>query len=53
VVFSDGTAFTANDVVASFSAGYDYKSPYRKGDAGNYQYFKDMLGPKVLNQPAQ
>ena len=53
VTFSDGTPFTANDVVASFSAGYDYKSPLRKGNSGAYQYFKDLLGGKVLNQPAQ
>lgn len=53
VVFSDGTPLTANDVVASFSVGYDYNNPYRKGDAGNFQYFKDLFGPKVLNQPAE
>jgi ABC-type transport system substrate-binding protein len=53
VTFSDGTALSANDVVASFSAGYDYKSPMRKGNSGAYQYFKDLLGGKVINQPAQ
>ena len=53
VTFSDGTAFSANDVVASFSAGLDYKSPLRKGSTGDYQYFKDLFGPKILNQPAQ
>jgi peptide/nickel transport system substrate-binding protein len=53
VVFSNGAALTANDVVATFSAGYDYNSPLRKGDAGNYQYFKDLFGPKVINQPAE
>jgi ABC-type transport system substrate-binding protein len=53
VVFSNGAALTANDVVATFSAGYDYKSPLRKGNSGVYQYFKDLFGPKVINQPAQ
>jgi peptide/nickel transport system substrate-binding protein len=53
VVFSNGAKLDANDVVASFSAGYDYNSPLRKGNAGNYQYFKDLFGPKVLNQPAE
>jgi ABC-type transport system substrate-binding protein len=53
VLFSNGAALDANDVVASFSAGYDYNSPLRKGNAGNYQYFKDLFGPKVLNQPAE
>jgi ABC-type transport system substrate-binding protein len=52
VTFSDGAAFDANDVVASFSAGLDVKNPNRKGDAGNYQYFKDLFGGKVLNEPA-
>lgn len=53
VVFSDGTALTANDVVATFSAGYDAKSPLRKGNSGSYQYFKDLFGPKIINEPAQ
>jgi peptide/nickel transport system substrate-binding protein len=53
VVFSNGAKLDANDVVASFSAGYDYKSPLRKGNSGAYQYFKDLFGPKVLNEPAQ
>jgi ABC-type transport system substrate-binding protein len=53
VVFSNGATFDANDVVATFSAGYDYNSPLRKGNSGNYQYFKDLFGPKVINQPAQ
>jgi peptide/nickel transport system substrate-binding protein len=53
VVFSNGATFDANDVVATFSAGYDYNSPLRKGNSGNYQYFKDLFGPKVINQPAE
>jgi ABC-type transport system substrate-binding protein len=53
VVFSNGAAFTANDVVATFSAGYDYKNPLRKGNTGAFQYFKDLFGPKVMNQPAE
>ena len=53
VVFSNGATLDANDVVASFSAGYDYNSPLRKGNSGAYQYFKDLFGPKVLNQPAE
>ena len=53
VVFSNGAAFDANDVVATFSAGMDYNYPLRKGNTGSYQYFKDLFGPKVLNQPAE
>jgi len=53
VVFSNGSKLDANDVVASFSIGLDYKYPLRKGNTGAFQYFKDLLGPKVLNQPAE
>ncbi len=53
VVFSNGAALDANDVVASFSIGMDYKNPLRKGNTGAFQYFKDLLGPKVINQPAE
>jgi ABC-type transport system substrate-binding protein len=53
VVFSNGATFNANDVVATFSAGLDYKNPLRKGNSGAYQYFKDLWGGKVLNEPAQ
>jgi ABC-type transport system substrate-binding protein len=53
VTFSNGATLDANDVVATFSAGYDYKNPLRKGNSGAYQYFKDLFGPKVLNEPAQ
>ena len=53
VLFSNGAALDANDVVASFSAGMDYNNPLRKGNTGTYQYFKDLFGPKVMNQPAE
>ena len=53
VVYSNGATFDANDVVASFGAGLDYNNPLRKGNTGAYQYFKDLFGPKVLNQPAE
>jgi len=39
--------------VATFAAGMDYKNPLRKGNTGSYQYFKDLFGPKVINEPAQ
>jgi peptide/nickel transport system substrate-binding protein len=53
VVFSNGSSFDANDVVATFSSGLDYNYPLRKGNSGVYQYFKDLFGGKVLNEPAQ
>ena len=53
VVFSNGATLDSGDVVATFSAGMDYKNVFRKGNTGAYQYFKDLFGPKVMNEPAQ
>lgn len=53
VVFSNGATLDANDVVTTFAAGYDVKNPLHKGNTGSFQYFKDLLGPKLINEPAQ
>ncbi|MCE5207253.1 MAG: ABC transporter substrate-binding protein [Chloroflexi bacterium] len=53
VVFSNGAAFDANDVIASFYRTWDYTAPNRLGNTGSYSYWKDFFGPKVLNQPAE
>jgi len=53
VVFSNGATLDANDVVVTFAAGYDVKNPLHKGNTGSFQYFKDLLGPKLINEPAQ
>ncbi len=55
VKFSNGAAFDANDVVATFSIGLDYKNPLRKGNTGTYQYFLDLIlqSAKALNAPAE
>jgi ABC-type transport system substrate-binding protein len=53
VVFSNGATFDANDVVATFAAALDYTNPLHKGNKGDFQYFKDLLGPKLINEPAQ
>jgi peptide/nickel transport system substrate-binding protein len=53
VKFSNGATFDANDVVASMSAGLDFNSPFRKGNTGTYQYFKDLLlqSATAINEP--
>jgi len=53
VKFSDGTAFTANDVVTTFGIMWDAKNPLRKGNTGAFQYWKDFFGPKTLNAPPE
>jgi peptide/nickel transport system substrate-binding protein len=39
VKFSDGTALTANDVVATYQAMWDAKNPNHKGNTGTFDYF--------------
>lgn len=39
VLFHDGSAFDANDVVASFAAGLDASNPYHVGNTGGFDYF--------------
>lgn len=39
VVFHDGSAFDANDVVASWAAGIDAGNPYHVGNTGGFDYF--------------
>ena len=50
VKFHSGSELTSADVLATFSRAMDAASPYHKGDAGDFQYFKDYFGPKLLNQ---
>jgi peptide/nickel transport system substrate-binding protein len=51
IKFSNGAALDANDVVTSFTIGWDATNPLRKGNSGAFQYFKDFFGPKALNEP--
>ena len=53
VVFSDGAALTANDVVATFATAMDVKNPNHKGNTGSFQYFKDLIlqSAKLINEP--
>ncbi len=50
VKFSDGSAFDANDVVASFDAWWDAKSPNHKGRTGNWTYFLTFFGAQLNSQ---
>ena len=50
VKFSNGDLLTANDVVASYNAQWDAKSPNHKGNAGTFDYFASFFG-KFLNAP--
>ena len=51
VKFADGSAFDANDVVASFAAQWDAANPLHKGRTGDFGYFSGLFGG-FLNAPA-
>ncbi len=44
VVFHDGSAFDANDVVATFTAGLDAASPLHSGNSGVFEYYDYLWG---------
>jgi peptide/nickel transport system substrate-binding protein len=48
--WSDGTAVTANDVVATWDAVWDASSPNHKGRTGAFDYFSAFFGG-FLNPP--
>ena len=50
VKFHDGSTLDANDVVASFSAQWDTKSPLHVGNTGDFEYFPGLFGG-FLNPP--
>ncbi len=47
VKFSDGSAFSANDVVANFDAWWDAKSPNHKGRTADWTYFGSFFGAQL------
>lgn len=53
VVFHDGSAFNANDVVASYVAQWDASSPLHVGRTGEYYYFSALFGGFVNAEPAE
>jgi peptide/nickel transport system substrate-binding protein len=44
VLFHDGSAFDANDVVASWAAGLDASSPFHVGNTGSFDYPAYLFG---------
>ena len=48
VVFHDGSAFDANDVVASWSVGADVANPYHVGNTGLFEYY-EYLWDSLMN----
>jgi peptide/nickel transport system substrate-binding protein len=44
VIFHDGTAFDANDVVASWAAGLDAANPDHTGNTGAWTYYRGVWG---------
>ncbi len=50
VKFFNGAELDANDVVATYSAQWDAKSPNHKGNTGVFEYFGGLFGA-MLNKP--
>ena len=50
VKWSDGSAFSAADVFATYTAQWDYKNPNHKGNTGVFEYFGTLFGA-ILNTP--
>lgn len=53
VKFSNGAAFDAADVFATFTMIWDAKNPYHKGNTGNFQYLADFFGGFLNPPPAK
>jgi peptide/nickel transport system substrate-binding protein len=51
VVFHDGAALDANDVVSSFAAQWDASNPLHRGRQGTFAAFVERFGG-LLNAPA-
>jgi ABC-type transport system substrate-binding protein len=52
VTFHDGSAFDADDVVASFAVGLDASNPYHVGNTGSFDY-PAYLWDGFMNVPAE
>lgn len=53
VKFSDGSDFTAKDVVASWAAQWDAANPLHKGRTSVFTYFNALFGAFLNAPPAQ
>ena len=52
VTFHDGSAFDANDVVASWAAGIDASNPLHTGNTGVFEYYA-YLWTSLMNMPEE
>ena len=52
VVFHDGSALDANDVVATYAVQWDASHPLHVGRDGNFTYFSGLFGG-FLNAPSE
>lgn len=52
VTFHDGSAFDANDVIASWAAGLDAENPNHTGNTGVFEYFSYLWGG-LINAPSE
>jgi ABC-type transport system substrate-binding protein len=53
VTFHDGSAFDAQDVVASYTAVWDAASPLHVGRVGDFAYFSALFGAFKNAPPAE
>ena len=53
VKWSDGTAFTAADVFATYTAMWDAKNVNHKGNTGTFQYWSGLFGTFLNAPPAK
>jgi ABC-type transport system substrate-binding protein len=51
VVFSDGSAFDANDVMTTFGANADVNNPLHIGNTSTFEYWSTLWG-NLINAPA-
>jgi ABC-type transport system substrate-binding protein len=51
VTFHDGSPLDASDVILSYAAQWDIRSPLHVGRNGNFDYWPALVGQGFLNQP--
>jgi ABC-type transport system substrate-binding protein len=51
VTFHDGSTLDASDVILSYAAQWDIRSPLHVGRNGNFDYWPALVGQGFLNQP--
>src|SRR5262249_25896843 len=49
IKFQQGQDFAADDVIASFAAQWDLRSPQHVGHTGDFEYWGALIGQGYLN----